>query len=219
MEQFDVYCERTDFTFRSEPFNALTNLAFIAAAVVAVIRRPRNGWEEWPVLILIGLVATVGAGSFLFHTFATRWASTADVLPITVFIYFFFFVAMRRLFGLPVLTAIIVTLGFFLAAKYSTPWLRAIAGYSAGYLPPLLGMMVTGVLLAVLNRPGATYLLAAAPLFAVSLVFRALDHPVCEGFPLGTHFLWHLFNAIVLFILLQASMQAHRNVNKLNTSK
>jgi len=25
-----------------------------------------------------------------------------------------------------------------------------------------------------------------------------LDDPICHDFPLGTHFLWHIFNAIML---------------------
>lgn len=219
MEQFDVYCERTDFSFWSEPLNALTNLAFLAVAAIAFLRRPRDAGTDWQLLILIGLVAAVGVGSFLFHTLATRWASTADVLPITIFIYFFFFVAMRRLVGVPVVVAIVITAAFFLAARHATPWLRDVAGYSAGYLPPFFGMIVTGIVLVVLNRPGAEYLLLAAPLFAVSLVFRAADHAVCGSFPPGTHFLWHLFNAIVLFVLLRAVTEARQNNNKQESSK
>lgn len=32
----------------------------------------------------------------------------------------------------------------------------------------------------------------------LSLVFRAIDPPVCEVFPIGTHFLWHIFNGVML---------------------
>ena len=32
--QVDVYCERTDFSFWSEPINALTNIAFLIAAAL-----------------------------------------------------------------------------------------------------------------------------------------------------------------------------------------
>ncbi len=33
-EQIDGYCERTDFTYWSEPLNAVTNVAFIIAALL-----------------------------------------------------------------------------------------------------------------------------------------------------------------------------------------
>ncbi|MCW2308245.1 ceramidase [Rhodobium gokarnense] len=206
MEQINVYCERTDFGFWAEPVNALTNLAFILVAVWALANRPRGGRSDWLVVALAGLVALVGIGSFLFHTLATRWAGLADVIPITAFIYLFFFTMMVRLFRLHWVLSLIATVAFFLAARYATPLFRDIVGYSAGYVPPLIGMVGAGIALMLARRPGGPLLLAAAGLFAVSLTFRILDGPTCGTFPLGTHFLWHLFNAMVLYTLLRAVM-------------
>jgi len=42
----------------------------------------------------------------------------------------------------------------------------------------------------------------AAGLFALSVMLRTLDRSLCGGFPLGTHFLWHLLNAVLLYLLL-----------------
>ena len=68
------YCERTGAGFWAEPVNAMTNLAF--------------------------LVAAVGVGSFLWHTFATPWAEWADVIPIGLFIAVFLASFLRRVAGL-----------------------------------------------------------------------------------------------------------------------
>jgi hypothetical protein len=38
----------------------------------------------------------------------------------------------------------------------------------------------------------------------VSLVFRTVDEAVCTAIPIGTHFLWHVCNAIMLYLLLAA---------------
>ncbi len=35
-------------------------------------------------------------------------------------------------------------------------------------------------------------------MLTVSLVLRSLDAPLCAANPLGTHFLWHLLNAVML---------------------
>ena len=43
------------------------------------------------------------------------------------------------------------------------------------------------------------------PWFTVSLVFRTVDNQVCGGFPLGTHFVWHLLNGVLLFLLGHAA--------------
>jgi hypothetical protein len=37
-----------------------------------------------------------------------------------------------------------------------------------------------------------------AVLLLVSLAFRTLDEPMCGRVPLGTHFMWHLLNAVML---------------------
>lgn len=44
-------------------------------------------------------------------------------------------------------------------------------------------------------------------LFAVSLTLRQLDGPLCQGWPLGTHFGWHLCNAAVLYLLLRLAIR------------
>ncbi|SEN37737.1 hypothetical protein SAMN05216227_101289 [Pseudorhodobacter antarcticus] len=57
----DIYCERVGAGFWAEPVNALSNLAFVAAAVWAgVVARGR----QMPVVVwmLIGLAAAIGVG-------------------------------------------------------------------------------------------------------------------------------------------------------------
>lgn len=47
-------------------------------------------------------------------------------------------------------------------------------------------------------------LLWATALFAVALACRSLDHLLCALVPLGTHFLWHLLNGLVLYLTTRA---------------
>ena len=51
-----------------------------------------------------------------------------------------------------------------------------------------------------------------AAIFAVSITLRSLDLALCDeikwqGRATGTHFAWHLLNAIVLFLLIRASLE------------
>ena len=48
------------------------------------------------------------------------------------------------------------------------------------------------------------HLIFAGLLFPVSLGFRSMDLLVCDTLPMGTHFLWHLCNAIVLYWIVRA---------------
>jgi hypothetical protein len=46
----------------------------------------------------------------------------------------------------------------------------------------------------------------AAMHFTLSLTWRTIDVAACETFPPGTHFLWHLLNAAVLYVLLRTAI-------------
>ncbi len=73
-EQVIACCERSDFGFWAEPVNALTNAAFVLAAA---IMWPRG--RGVPIArALVGVLAVIGAGSFLWHTHATRRAGLDD---------------------------------------------------------------------------------------------------------------------------------------------
>src|SRR5262245_45193299 len=73
----DLYCERVTPFFWGEPVSALSNISFLIAAFVALDRWRRKAKGDGAILALIVVVATVGLGSFAFHTVATRAAMTA----------------------------------------------------------------------------------------------------------------------------------------------
>ncbi len=101
-QQFFLYCERgSDASFWAEPFNAISNGAFViaAAATVPALVQVR---AERPVMVealLAAVCATIGIGSFCFHTFATRWAFMFDVGSIMVMSMGYLIYAMRRFAG------------------------------------------------------------------------------------------------------------------------
>ncbi|WP_244476391.1 ceramidase domain-containing protein, partial [Methylobacterium sp. Leaf88] len=129
-----AYCERSDPGFWAEPVNALSNGAFLIAAALAAarVRRARTG--DRPALLLSALVAVVGVGSFLFHTLAVRWALLADVIPIALFIYAYFLLAMRRYFGLGTGAALAATLAFAAVNLGLEPALDGLTGRSTDAL-------------------------------------------------------------------------------------
>ena len=49
-------------------------------------------------------------------------------------------------------------------------------------------------------------LLTAGVLFAASIALRIADLPLCGAFPLGTHFLWHILNAAVIYAVLYGAI-------------
>jgi hypothetical protein len=206
MTRIDAYCERTDYEFWAEPVNALTNGAFIVAAIIGLILARRSGRLDVGTGILAGLIFAIGIGSFLFHTIATRWAAIADVLPIQLFIIAYLILAMRRFLGLPWWTAGLIGIAFipaqFVFGQVLGAILRDVIGSSVGYLPAATALAITGIILLIRRHPAGWPLAMATGLFAVSLTFRTLDGPLCDVLPLGTHFVWHILNGILLGWLL-----------------
>ena len=96
MRQIDGYCERTDAAFWAEPINALSNLAFVIAAIW--MWRASSGLAA--ARLLSAILFAIGVGSFLFHTFATVWAAIADVVPIVLFVLVYLYLVNRDIVGL-----------------------------------------------------------------------------------------------------------------------
>ncbi|SEO53840.1 Ceramidase [Salinihabitans flavidus] len=196
MQAVDSYCERGGPAFWAEPVNALTNIAFLIAAAVMWprVRQVPLG----PALAVV--LALIGVGSFLFHSVAQVWAGLADVVPIVVFILIYLWAVHRHVWNWPVRGAWAAVALFFPYAALMVPVFGAIPGMqtAAGYAPVPLLIVVEAWLLRQ-RAPGlARGMAVGAGLLSLSLLFRSLDTPLCGIWPVGTHFLWHCLNAVML---------------------
>ncbi len=200
----DAYCERVGPAFWAEPANAVSNAAFILAALYGLRLWTRAGRRDVGLLALVLLAACVGVGSFLFHTVATRWAMLADVIPIAVFIAAAFGLVLNRLAGLRPAFAVVATVVFMGTAPVTQRVFAPLLGSSAGYGPALVALLLVGGSLASRGVAPARFLLAASGVFAVSIGFRMADPVLCASWPLGTHVGWHLLNGLVLALVMRA---------------
>jgi len=207
----DAYCERTGSELWNEPLNAVTNLAFIVSAALlarALLRAEPAVRADWGPWTLIGLTFLIGIGSGLFHTLAVRWTALADVIPIALFILLATYLALRRFARLTVWLSLAGMLAVLALAAAISGLLRFGGG---SYVAALVAMLVIGLYLRLrLRHPAGAALLTAAGIFTVSLILRTLDRPLCETIPTGTHFLWHLLNAVVLTIVASAMIRHGR---------
>ena len=105
----DIYCERLDSSMWAEPINAVTNFAFVLAAIIMWFRC--KNLVEGKVLAV--LLFSIGYGSFLFHTFAQTWAAILDVASILIFILAYIFVANHRFLMWSKLASVIGVILFF----------------------------------------------------------------------------------------------------------
>lgn len=210
---FDIYCERTGPEFWSEPVNAITNFAFIISAILIVFlirQQIRQGNWDAASWVLCALIFAIGVGSWLFHTHATRWALLSDIIPIAIFILLYTWYALRRFAEAP---AVVCGIGVLIVLGISRA-VPVLTGFQGGsYVAALLALVVIGGYLRFMkSHIAGTALLTAAAVFFVSLSLRTIDLPLCGRFPLGTHFAWHLLNAVVLFIVARAMVLYGRRI-------
>ena len=193
--EIDLYCERTTVGIFNEPLGLISNVAFLVAAFY-LSRQSRQSIASY---LLIGWLSVIGIGSGFFHAFATKGTLLMDVIPIQGFILTTIWVLYAihlkwkwwTVFGLMALCVLV-------GAELPRDWLNG----SADYLPAWILLMIA----ATLHQPGLSrrYLLMATLLFPISLTFRSIDNLLCQSFPFGTHFVWHVCNALVLFCIVRS---------------
>jgi hypothetical protein len=230
-EHVFLYCERgTSAALSAEPINAVSNVAFVLAALMGLQLlewRPRAE-QSADQFLLIGLVALIGIGSFAFHLFATQETELLDVIPIAVFTLVYLGFALNRFLGVPPGWMVLLVIGFtaiMVAASQVKCWdggigfpgpevqgVKPCLNGSVFYLPALGALIVVGLLLEERRHRAAPYVLWAAAIFAASLTLRSLDLALCdkvliEGQKVGTHAAWHVLNALALFLLLRATLE------------
>ena len=74
-------------------------------------------------------------------------------------------------------------------------------------MPALAGLLLAGLILSLRGERAGRWLLGAGALFGLSLVFRTVDMALCDEVQIGvyfsgTHFIWHMLNGLMLYLLL-----------------
>lgn len=203
------YCERSGPGLLAEPLNLGSNSAFVVAGFLALglyLRQRRQ--MDAGILVIVALLFAVGIGSALFHSFAAPWALIADVGAITAFMYFYLGYYLRAVVGWSGLRVAAGLVAFFavnaLVGLIPPTWFNG----SQMYFGALIGLLVLAPLGRRRDPRLPPRLMVAAVVFAVSLALRTVDAAVCEGFPWGTHFLWHILNGVLLYLLARAVVGA-----------
>lgn len=198
----DAYCERTDPSAFAEPLNVITCLAFFLAAWLLLQRgypmEARRAVRRSATML--GLVGVTSAYSHIVATVGASWLDAGMILAfIVVFVFQYTHHVLRGggmtvfgvLFGLVLLTRIVDSVGTLPlngSQVYVAPWIM-LGGFawSSRHIAP----------------SSARWLRWATVVFGFALVMRTIDLAVCNVFPLGTHFLWHILNAAVLYMCVR----------------
>jgi hypothetical protein len=207
------YCERLGPGPIAEPLNAISNLAFIIAAILAARRMRELTNLSLEVRLLPWSLGVVAVGSALYHTYRSPGTYILDVVPLTVFIAGSIYLVLRKVLGGPskalgvgAAFVLIQLLLLIIVPRHllngSTPYLVAIL-----FIPLIMAWIA--------RRYGslAWKIVPVAVLFTLAFVLRTVDGIVCPWLSVGTHFLWHItaaaaaYYVIRLVVLIEAADQ------------
>lgn len=208
-ESVDLYCERLGPEFWAEPVNALTNASFLVGAWFALLRAKSLNVRSPAIWVLLGLMCAIGLGSFSFHTFANKLTQFLDVLPILLFQLVYLWLYLREIAGVRAVSTGMIVMAYLVTAMFWMQFPHVLNG-SLIYAPAILVLFGLGFYHVASRQQGRFIILGAALVFVASLAFRTVDAAVCLTFPLGTHFLWHLLNGFMLYLLISGFLAKYQ---------
>ncbi|WP_224488451.1 ceramidase [Robertkochia flava] len=199
-----IYAETLAGRFPVEPFNTFSNLVFFFILVYWGVRVYRRPMEHRFLAYAMPLLGVGWLGGTLYH--ATRshevWL-LMDWVPILLLcfaavMYFIFKLVRSTSYRLLI---IVVILGISAGMR----WLPVPAGYiiTIDYLISAATVLVPLVwYLKSTNWVHGSWVFLAIMSFVIALFFRYLDSRQ-EVLEYGTHWLWHLFGGISVFLLFK----------------
>ena len=201
----DGYCERNGPGFLAEPTNLFTNAAFIFVAFFMWLRS--NGDPK--AQLLAYMLATVGVGSSLLHSFAQYWAALVDIAAILLFVLYYLYLANRK-FRENSFWVSLSGVGLFFPYAWLVTSIFSqlnLPKISAAYMSIALLIGIYAVDLRKQKPKVALGLFIGFSMLLMSIGFRALDLKICKSFSIGTHFIWHLINALMLGWMIEVYLR------------
>lgn len=198
-----IYQETIQGRLPVEPFNTFSNLIFIFILIYFIKKIAKHPKKHPFFLFAIPVIFISWIGGTMFHgTRSHEFWLVLDWLPIMIvclgsIVYFVGKIKKKRgqqvalFLGLLCLSVVPRFLPIPQAYKISF-----------GYVVTAITLLIPFIWYAYKTKwKRAEYIAYGIVIFGVAILFRTLDNLVVI-FPMGTHWLWHLFGGIAVFFLL-----------------
>ena len=211
------YCERAGSTaFLAEPINAFSNLAFLVAGFLAYRFLKKKKIKDKSLLVLPWILSAICIGSFVFHTARSSFTVIFDLLFIYIFLVCSLVIVLKNLLNsklkiiaiLIVYASLQILLTIYLPKEFLNGSFRHVVTISllfvlGGFIHRKYGNKIMKPLLAVFG------------FYILAILLRSIDMSICPIFPIGTHFLWHILNALAGYyaILLLTKIKTSTNTS------
>ncbi|MDO8518026.1 MAG: ceramidase domain-containing protein [bacterium] len=203
LNYFPIYCEKLGLNFLTEPLNAISNFAFFIVAYFLYQSYRKSKTFKNIYFPLIFLTILIGLGSLLWHTHRSSITLLLDTVPIYILFLFIFYFVANFLFSKKIT---IFILFFYLFTQlfllFYVP-VEFLNGLPRHLFPFVLLLFLILLIYRKVGRVAISLLLPVA-IFGLAIAFRTIDLSLCEIIPVGTHFLWHISNAVAIYFGVNA---------------
>lgn len=207
-----IYCENLASTFHiAEPINTITNISFFIATFMLFKTYKKQKNKQLDIIFLISLLFLIGLGSTIWHLTQSFIGELLDMIPILLFLIIYIYSFSRKIIKLKWYYTFLILI-LFIFATFNLPSLfdKDPIKTSSGYLPALLILFIFTIYTYYKNKYVYKDLLTSSLIFIVSIILRSLDFVFCNTLIIGTHFLWHILNGILLYILINALIKYYK---------
>ncbi len=193
------YCERNSLDFLAEPLNFATNFSFLFVSILLLYDKNILD-KRYSLLIFL-----IGIGSMLFHSIPNKLTGFLDIFFIIFFIYYYLVNLYKKLNNNTIFSNLYSIAFIFFCYLFGSFFYNTFLGSSAFYFPILLHLYILFIYFFIKKHQYVSYkkFIWIPLFFTISLILRSIDIKVCNIIPLGTHYIWHIFNAVVLYLLIK----------------
>lgn len=200
-----IYTETDLSRFPVEPWNTCSNIIFLAIVLYFWLRVRSSPAPHALIRVSLPILAVGFFGGTVYH--ATRshniWL-ILDFVPILLLttlasVYFWLQIYEKKL---PATLTFVAVLVIAVAVRQIVPGSRQVS-ISLGYTSLAVGLVLPIVLYSRRKQWRHSLLVVSSfAAFVIAITFRLLDRDLVAIFPMGTHFLWHLFGGLSTFFML-----------------
>lgn len=199
-----ILCERgNNLELFAEPLNTISNIAFIFATYGIYRLLTKNSIHQVEYKVLLTLILLIGFGSFLWHATGNLFALILDVVPTVLSFVTITYIFLKNLTGNKLLALLLSVLlfptRFFISSFAPTDIISSLIRNSINFTTFFL------IILLALKKYGKIAFegLGVLTVYLIAIIMRIIDLQVCLAFPLGTHFLWHILNALAVYLAVR----------------
>lgn len=198
-----VYCEHSNLEFLAEPLNAISNIAFIFAGIGIYRLLIKSGIQKVEYKAILILIFLIGIGSFLWHATRNLYTMLLDVVPVALSFTLIIYVLLSKLIGNKLIALLIAALllpaRFFISSFASTDIISSLIR-NAIIFATILVLVVWSF-----KKYGRVALegLSVLAIYLLAISMRVMDLQICPTFNMGTHFLWHILNAVAVYLAVK----------------